>query len=246
MDLSARLKGGVVDVDVVFFDAGSTLIYPDPPVGEVYADALRRRGVPAGNEAVQNRFQAVWREARAERPVGSIEYGMTAGKARAWWRGIVRDSLEPFGTVDDFDAMFEELWEHFARADAWSIYEDVQPTLDRLEGMGKRLGLISNWDVRIEKMLSDLGLARRLEFRIVSYQVGVEKPDPTIFRSALNLCGRPPERALHIGDSYREDYLGALSAGMRAVWLCRDGDAADQHPGATAVAGLRELPELLD
>ncbi|KPK65826.1 MAG: hypothetical protein AMK73_01885, partial [Planctomycetes bacterium SM23_32] len=211
-----------MDVDAVFFDAGNTLIYPDPPVGHVYADALRRAGVKADPELMERRFQDAWLDLRNGQPPGALEYGADEQEAMDWWRRVVRASFEPFGQPDVFEEVFQHLWDHFASPGAWRLYDDALPAIEALERRGKGVGLISNWDRRLESLLEGLGLAERLKWTVVSCRVGVEKPDPAIFRHALSRCGLPPERALHVGDSYEQDVLGARAAGMRAAWLARD------------------------
>jgi putative hydrolase of the HAD superfamily len=58
-----------------------------------------------------------------------------------------------------------------------------------------------------------------LEFVLDSSEVGVEKPDPRIFRLALERAGLAPDEAVYVGDIYSIDVLGARAAGMGAVLL---------------------------
>jgi putative hydrolase of the HAD superfamily len=240
-----------VDIEAVFFDAGNTLIRPDPPVGHVYAEALGRAGVRADPEDVERRFQQTWLALRDEQPPGTLEYGADEQEAMDWWRRVVRRSLEPFAPPDafgqsgSFEQVFRHLWDHFASPDAWGLYDDVLPALEALEARGMGLGLISNWDHRLERLLEGLGLAQRLRWTVVSCRVGVEKPAAGIFRHALGCCGLPPGRTVHVGDSYEQDVVGALQAGMRAVWLRREADAPSQGAGVSVVRRLTELPGLL-
>jgi len=57
-------------------------------------------------------------------------------------------------------------------------------------------------------------------------EVGVQKPDPRVFRYALEPAGKQSAESLYVGDSWEADYLGAKSAGMMAVWLNRTGQPA--------------------
>ncbi len=141
--------------------------------------------------------------------------GERPAQDKAWWRSVVRECFRPYGRPDAFEETFEGLWQHFARGAAWRIYDDVLPAFGALRARGKRLGLISNWDARLDGILDDLGLAERLDCVVISHHVGAQKPDPAIFRRAAELCGIAPGRALHVGDSYEDDVLGARAAGMR-------------------------------
>ena len=152
-----------------------------------------------------------------------------------------------YGPLDSFEQVFQGLWDHFARGDAWRIYDDVLPTFAALRARGRRLGLISNWDARLDGILDELGLAGRLDCAVISHAAGAQKPDAAIFRRAAELCGLAPGRALHVGDSYEEDVLGARAAGMQALWLRRGGPAAPpDDAGVRTIASLSELPGLLE
>jgi putative hydrolase of the HAD superfamily len=92
-------------------------------------------------------------------------------------------------------------------------------------------------------LLEGLGLTPYLDHVVVSAVVGWEKPHPRIFESALELAGIPAAQALHIGDNYQQDVLGAQQAGIYAVWLRRQGAHAADCP---VVSSLRELPAIID
>ena len=234
-----------MDVDCVFFDAGSTLVHPVPPVGEVYARTLREQGIDADAEDVLLQFQHVWTALRRRRQGGGLCYGATEADARPWWREVVMLTFERFGKIQDPDRAFEQLWNHFASPVAWKVFPDVAAALAALRARGLRLGIISNWDARIVPLLKGLGLWELFDAVTASFQVGVEKPDSRIFSEALARCRVTPQRALHVGDSYDEDVLGAMRAGMRALWLRRGEDALHNCPDATVIITLAEVPELL-
>lgn len=233
-------------VEAVFFDAGSTLIYPDPAVGEVYARALRLVGIEAAADDVQRSFERASRIMRVGQVSDSVRYGRTKQDAMEWWRCVVRESFAPFGRPDAFEPAFRFLWGHFARPDAWGIYPDVAPIFDALDARGIGVGLISNWDVRLAGLLDALGLSSRIRWAVISCDVGAEKPDPVIFRSALGMCGLPPEKALHVGDDLTDDALGAARAGLRGVWLRREDGGTRAPEGVLVVRKLTEVLELLD
>src|SRR5262249_44501585 len=84
---------------------------------------------------------------------------------------------------------------------------------------GVRTAVISNSSGSVRTMLERLGLLTSLEFVLDSAIVGVEKPDPRIFRIALERAGLEPGEAVYVGDIYSIDVQGARAAGMRAVLL---------------------------
>lgn len=103
----------------------------------------------------------------------------------------------------------------------FGLFEDTLPTLERLKGR-YQLGLVTDAQrVFLEPELRMTGLASFFEVIIVSSDHGFHKPDPRLFRLALEGLGVAPEQALYVGDSWRRDMLGARSAGLRTVLLNR-------------------------
>lgn len=100
-----------------------------------------------------------------------------------------------------------------------SVDERTPESLSRLRAAGLRLGIVSNSDGRVEQALAASGLRDYFDVVIDSSLVGVEKPDPAIFRAALDALGIRPEEALYVGDLYEVDVVGARAAGIEAVLL---------------------------
>ena len=96
--------------------------------------------------------------------------------------------------------------------------------LATLRSAGLRLVVVSNSDGTIEAALEAAGLREDLYAVIDSEVVGYEKPDPRIFRKALELAAAAPARTLHIGDLYAVDVCGARSVGIHALLLDPYGD----------------------
>jgi putative hydrolase of the HAD superfamily len=81
-----------------------------------------------------------------------------------------------------------------------------------------------------------------------SRRVGAEKPDPAIFRAALEALNAAPETTLFIGDSLRRDCEGARRAAMGFIWIAPEDvqAAAAQATGPQSVpAAVTKLPDLL-
>lgn len=83
-----------------------------------------------------------------------------------------------------------------------------------------RVGIVSNnlLEEQAEK-LRHCGLDRFIDTLVVSGEAGVSKPDPRIFRIALDRLGCEPAEAVMIGDSWTADVAGARAAGIRAIWF---------------------------
>ena len=126
---------------------------------------------------------------------------------------------------------------------AWGLYPDVAPCLAALEGDGHALGVISNGDSDAQRRkLERMGLADRLPTVAISGDIGVAKPAAALFEHACRLAGRAPADCLYIGDRLDTDARAARRAGLRGVFLDRNGVGAEDVP---RIGSLAELPTLL-
>jgi putative hydrolase of the HAD superfamily len=225
----------------VSFDAGATLIYPDPPVEELYAAELAGVGGPrfsAGD--VSRALTLAWSEVSVESR-GGDRYGGVRGESE-FWRGFlnrVRRHLDG-GTVSP--EVFARLSAHFRDPDSWAVFADVRGTLAELDSRGILLAVVSNWDSQLPALLEAFGLAGSFRTVSVSATEGSGKPEPDIF---LRTCARldlPPAEVLHVGDSLVDDYGGARAAGLSALLLDRDGRHADF---LERIETLADLPRFL-
>lgn len=226
-------------IRAVLFDAGATLVRPDPPVEAVYAREFAADGARFSDEDLYRALARAWREVQAA--PAADRYGGVRGEAE-FWKGLlgrVRFFLdgEPVSA-----AAFTRLAEHFRNPAAWRTYDDVVATLEELHRRELKLAIVSNWDSYLPKLLAALELDRFFEVVAVSAIEEVGKPDPEIFRRACERLRVSAEEALHVGDSLAEDYEGARAAGLSALLLDRD----DRHPGLPErIRSLAEIPERL-
>jgi FMN phosphatase YigB (HAD superfamily) len=121
----------------------------------------------------------------------------------------------------------------------FSLFDDVLPALDTLAEMGLALGVVSNWDCALPHHLERLGVADRFGVICASAAVGHRKPDPGIFAVALSALDVPPGAALHVGDQYDEDVIGAQAAGVSALLLDRRPDVV---PHGDVITALTQVP----
>ncbi len=122
------------------------------------------------------------------------------------------------------------------------LFPEVHPTLERL-ALRFSLGVITNGNADVHR----LGLADYFQFALCAEELGVGKPDPHPFQTALQRAGVTAAQAVHIGDHPSDDIAGARAAGMRAIWFNPQGKAweGDGLPDAQ-VSSLAELPTLLE
>ena len=113
----------------------------------------------------------------------------------------------------------------FAERQRVTLYHDALPTLQWLSARFPVVAL-SNGNADVELV----GLGAYFHGRVAARECGVSKPDRRIFLAAADCAGVPPEAVLHVGDDPGHDVLGALGAGMQAVWLNRAGAPWPHEP----------------
>ncbi len=203
----------------VTFDVGGTLLSPFPSVGEIYAEVLMQCGVRADAVALNAGFRKAWDGAHRTPRVG-----LTEESERHWWRGVVRTTLTGVCEVGKFELVFQRLWDTFAETGRWKLRDGTMKMLHDLKTRGIRLGILSNWDSRLPKLLQGFGIAPLMEHMVVSSQVGFEKPDPRIFELCLQRFGLQPGQMLHVGDSVFHDLEPAARLGWQVWKVERDAD----------------------
>jgi putative hydrolase of the HAD superfamily len=228
----------------VFFDAAGTLFTVNGSVGEIYA----RLAYEYGKQVSVTDLEAGFRRCFAAAPPMAFP-GASAEQIRVlekqWWRDLVQNVFAPLGPFLRFTDYFDALFACFARADAWRLYPETIEALAALKSRGCLLGVISNFDSRLFALLDGLGIARFFDPVVISTQVGAAKPDPAIFIQALAHHSLQPEEALHIGDSYGADVVGAQGVGLTPVLVDRR-DHDQSTDGYLRVKSLAEIVAIVD
>lgn len=237
---------------VVLFDVGETLVGPRTSFGAVYAEVLAEFGLEFPADRIETALRETWSGIDARIPPGIDRYAHYPGGEDEYWLRFARGALERLqggseATVaGDAGAIASRslaaLRDAFLDPDAWRIYEEVPEMLEALANAGHRLGVVSNWDSRLPRILKLLGLDAAFETVVVSHLEGVEKPDPGLFRIALERMGIDASEAFHVGDRPDNDLAGARAAGIDAVVVDREGRFA-RHDFPT-VADLSGLPAI--
>lgn len=130
--------------------------------------------------------------------------------------------------------------------DSEAAFERNRPVLKTLSERF-RLGVVSNFYGNLEAVCEGAGLCPFFKVMVDSHCVGAEKPDPVIFRAALERLGATPEKTVFIGDSLRRDREGARRMGMRFIWVAPPDVQARQseRQAEPAVTDLRDVTKFL-
>lgn len=223
-------------LEAVTFDVTHTLL-SCPQLGRQYAEVLARHGVAVDAADVEAAIPLVWQELACSAAPARDRFLHHAHGARGFWRHFVERTCELLDAQRPSAFAAAELFDRFAQPEAWEVAPGTHAMLAGLRRRGLKLAVISNWDQRLPLLLERLGLAELFDTFAISAIVGAEKPHPRIFETALAALGVAADRALHVGDSRRDDVEGAQGVGMRALLL--------SPSGRGDLASLAELPALL-
>ncbi|NGN64464.1 HAD-IA family hydrolase [Streptomyces sp. A7024] len=223
----------------VLFDFSGTIFRIESAVSALSA-VLRERGIEVAEGEL-----AAWAErldAAGGLPGGTMPQRMPEHLAELWetrdidperhraaYTGLSREAALPW---DVHDAIYDR---HMTPA-AWAPYPDTAEVLTELRGRGVRVGVLSNigWDLR--PVLRAHGVADAVDACVLSYEHGVQKPDPRLFRIACAELGLEPESVLMVGDDRRADG-GAEAVGCGYL-------PVDHLPVAQRPEGLRPVLQL--
>ncbi len=192
----------------VIFDAGNTLLFLD------YDRMAAAVGAALGVRLDPQRLAGA--AGGAARAVEGVR-GLDRDRSRVYLEALFTGAGLPAARMGEVSECLRQLHEE---NHLWCrLAAGTRAALDRLRAGGLRLGVVSNSVGRVEEALVAAGLRDCFEVVIDSALVGVEKPDPAIFRAALDALGVAPPEALYVGDLYDVDVVGARAAGMEAVLL---------------------------
>ena len=135
--------------------------------------------------------------------------------------------------VDDAFEVFEE-----ARNDV-TLFPEAEPTLEKLKARYALIA-VTNGNANLER----IGIRHLFDGIVSAAMAGAAKPERPIFEAAVQAGGAPASQTLHVGDHPLYDVHGARDAGLRAVWVNRNGDDWPSEYAAPD-AEIRHVGELL-
>jgi putative hydrolase of the HAD superfamily len=190
---------------VVTFDAGQTLVELDL---DFLARRLAGRGVRVAASDLERGAPAAWR----------LYDELTAAGHGHPWKALMACLLEGAG-VTDVRPHVDWLWDEQPRANLWR--KPIAPMIElakELAARGVTVAVLSNSEGGLADLFAEIGLAPLFRAIVDSGRVGIEKPDPRIFAHTIGVVGGRASDAVHIGDSWSADVVGATGAGWRAIY----------------------------
>lgn len=231
---------------VIFFDLNNTIVDPISTMKECFIRVIGEwtgRWTPEEGISMEHlwaTFQREWKERE---------------KSRSWSRKqlkqhCLREALKPLPlSADTLARMTHRMRE--LEGETAVPYPDAMDAIAQL-GRNYKIAIISNGSQTKQwSQLEQLGLNHMIQpgHLIASQQHGAKKPHPSIFRIATQQLSTVPQQCIMIGDSWRNDIMGACKAGMDAVWIRRNADIKQPAPiklGKSIVLKLSNLNQLTE
>jgi HAD superfamily hydrolase (TIGR01509 family) len=240
-DVADELVRGV---DLLCLDAGNTVIFLDHArlaelVGEAgytatAEDLIRTEGEAKRLAETGGLCDVAWKY--RERP-GAVGWGRMVGSI-AKLAGLEETKVP---------ALLDLAWPVHELKNLWcKVPAGLGEALDAMRAGGVKVAIISNSEGMLDRLFDELGILRHFDLVVDSGKVGVEKPDPRIFRIALDHFGVSPERALHLGDLFATDILGAQAAGIRCALIDPFQHYAGRHAEIPRVPGVVEAARAIE
>jgi putative hydrolase of the HAD superfamily len=219
----------------LLLDALGTLVVLEPPAPILRRQLAERFGIQVTETRAARAIAAEIAYYRAHLDEGRDAASLATLRRRC--AAALRAALPPSDQLARVDSA--ALTSALLASLRFSVFADARPAILAARDRGKRVVVASNWDISLHGVLARLSLAPLLAGIVTSAEVGARKPAPAVFEQALRLAQVGAEDAIHVGDSFEEDVVGARNAGIEPILLSRDGRPAP--PGVRTITSLLDL-----
>ena len=221
-------------IKAIFFDVGNTLFFYNY---EFLSGLLMERfSVDVAKEELEVAHQIIRQSLGPLLDQGLSHEAIVEEAYRRWFRAIGIEE-ERIQTV--VDAIRDHPFRHMF----WSRMEDgAKEILTWFRDRGYRLGIISNAEGQIKRLIDYAGLTMSFDTILDSHEVGFQKPDERIFLQGLAELSVKPNEAVHVGDLFEADIVGARAVGIVPILV----DPYGRYPDANCltIKHVRELKDL--
>jgi putative hydrolase of the HAD superfamily len=225
----------VSSVQLLSLDAGNTIVFLDHDVCAAIVSAELGRACMAAS--------LVEAEGVAKRKLDAKQLlpALPDNDITPAWGAFMTTLVQIATEVEEAQAVAcaRALWREHRRFNLWRKVPDglVEAVAD-VRARGVPVVVVSNSEGRLQELFDNLGLGAAFDLVVDSHHAGVEKPDPRIFRIVLDRFAVAPASALHVGDTFAADVVGARAAGMRVALIDPYGHYEGHHPDVPRVDGV--------
>ena len=228
-------------IKAIFFDWFYTLALFDPPREDMHSQAYQEFGIEVPPEKLTRGLLLADRGWFEEDVKSRVEVRTREEQLELALR-YQHTVLSEAGVNAPRELLFKiaQRMYQLYQGVTFTLFDDVLSTLKTLKERRLILGLITNATKDMSSAYRKLGLEPYLDFVVNSEEVGANKPEPPIFLAALDKAGVEASGAVHVGDQYELDVVGARGVGINAVLI----DRYDVAPEVSDCPRIRTLPEL--
>ncbi len=151
--------------------------------------------------------------------------------------------LNNINSLDYAMKYYDIYWDTFL--ENMKLFEDARLFLEKIKTSGCGVCILTDLTAHIQyRKIQKLGLSRFVDFMVTSEEVGVEKPNPKMFKIALYKLNCDPKQTIMIGDNWEKDIIGASAVGLKAIWMNHDKDSRELPDGVIEVENFEEINQL--
>ena len=229
-------------IKAIFFDWFDTLVQFQPPRAELYRQAFKQFGIDLPIKAIMRGILAGDRSYFAENTRFPVEKRSTEEQEQVYC-GYPKAILAEAGVAaaEEVPLKVIRMVREQSKELSLVLFDDVISTLTVLKERQLILGLLTNASKEMLSRNRKLGLEVLLDFVVSSREVGADKPEPPIFLAALERAGVKAFEAVHVGDQYHLDILGARGAEINPILIDRN----DLYPEISDCPRIHSLAELV-
>lgn len=224
-------------IRAILFDMGGTLDGDGEHWLDRFVTLYRSGGIDLPRETLRAAFDEAERRSSLDETIASADFDQMIERYVGW-------------QLADLGLENRDLKQHLVAGFSEPVRRAAAANKRLLAGLAQRgfeLGVVSNGCGNVATLCADFGYAPFLSVIVDSHCVGLFKPDPAIFRHAVEKIGHTPAEILMVGDSFERDIVPAKQIGMKTAWLeglepreCPDPSLVDLR-----LRTLAELPEAL-
>ena len=232
-------------IKAVFFDWFNTLARYDPPREELQSQALQEFGIHVPPQKIIPGLLLADRGYFEENTVFPVRQRSPEEQAKVYTRyqsTILTEAGVNLPREQEVLSKIMQRVQQLSRGMSFTLFDDVLPTVKTLKEQNLTLGLLSNIDRDMKPICRQLGLEPYINFIVTSGDVGVDKPKPPIFLAALERAGVNASEAVHVGDQYKLDIVGARGVGITPILI----DRYDLYSEVSDCPRIHSLTELTD
>ncbi len=225
---------------MITFDFGDTLVSSEPPYLTRIWMGLKELGVERSPEQVEGAYH------QADSAVSARMLEQGERSPARYQRNLGEVLLDQLGVKAERERLLEQLYKWLVGMRPERVLvPGAEFLLTELKKRGYPMGIISNNDGRTREKCRVVGIEEHFGFILDSTLEGMCKPDPNFFRKALELAGVEAREALHIGDLWGSDILGARAVGFWAVWIENKYLTPEPREGVYKVKRINQALEYL-